>query len=99
MELDQLAGPCRLVSRVVKPSVVVAADQECVVEVGAAAVGPGVVVVGVAPGRRDVTALDLAGGVSCAECFALGWGEESLGSAEVEDLGLRSEDRGDDVGG
>ena len=53
-------------------------------EVGAAAVGPGVLVMQFGPGVGPVTAVSEAGGVSGGEGDALGFGEEPLGAAEVE---------------
>ena len=57
--------------------VVVAAEQGGVVEVGGAAGGPGVGVVGLAPGGGDGAALGLALVVTQPDGFALGGAVES----------------------
>ena len=87
------------VGRVVGSVVMVGAKQLAVGEVGAPASGPGGAgVVGLAPRGRDVTALGAALAVAEGEGAALGAGEEALGAAEVEDLALAVEHRGDDGG-
>jgi hypothetical protein len=60
------------VGRVVDPMVVVAAEQDAVVEVGAPAVLPRMQVVGLAPGGGDVAALGTTDGVTHAHRQALG---------------------------
>ena len=69
------------VARVVGSVVVVAADEDAVVEVGGAAVVPGVEVVGFAPGAGGVASFGTTGLVADQESFALGGGEESSGAA------------------
>ena len=77
---EALEAPVGFVGAVV----VVAAEQDAVVEVGAAGGRPGVEVVGFAPGAGGVAAFGAAGRVADEECLALGGGEEASGAAEVE---------------
>ena len=79
-------------SRFVGAVVVTAAEQDSVVEVGAAAVVPGVEVVGLAPGAGDVAALGAAGAVPHQKGLSLGGGEEAAGPAEVDWKALPAED-------
>src|SRR3954463_5072385 len=63
------------VARVVDAVVVVGAEQDPVVEVGAAALGPGPPVVGLAPAPRLVAALGPTGPVAHDQGELLGRGE------------------------
>jgi len=61
-----------------------AAQEDAVGEVGCAALWPGVVVVGVAPGGGDGAALGAASAVSDLECFPLCACEEAAGPSDDE---------------
>ena len=85
---------------VVGTVVVPVAQQGAVGEIGRAAGCPGLrVVVGLAPGGRDVAVLGAAGAVAHGHGPALRRSEEARGAAEVEDLGGAAENDGDDLGG
>ena len=77
---------------------VVAAEQDGVVEVGGAAVGPVVDVVGVAPARWSVAAGEGAAAVAQHEGASERAGDEAALSADVEDLAGAAEDGGEDGG-
>ena len=83
---------------VVDPVVVLGAERYRVGEVGAAASGPGLSVVELAPGVGAFAAGGGAGGVFEAFGHSLGFGEESALAAEVESHGLGAEDGGEDAG-
>jgi hypothetical protein len=84
---------------VVGEAVVVAAEEDPVLQVGLPAFGPGLgEVVGLGPGGWSVAAFGAAAAVAEGEGEALGSGEESGFSAEVEDRGGAAEDGGDDPG-
>src|SRR5690606_36160390 len=85
---------------VVGAVVVAGAEQDAFVEVGAAALAPGIPgMVRFAPTGWDGASLRGAGGVFQRQCLALGGGEQALGAAQVEDLTLAVEDRGHDACG
>ena len=88
-----------VVAGVVDPVVVLGAEWDGVGEVGAAALGPGLSVVELAPGVGAFAAGGGAGGVFEAFGYPLGLGEEAVLSAEVEGDGLGAEDGGQDAGG
>jgi hypothetical protein len=78
--------------------VVVAAEQGGVVEIRFASRGPGVRVVGLAPGRRDGAAVCLALVVPDPDGPALRCGVQAAGAAQVEDFGSAAEHGGQDLG-
>ena len=76
-------------------SVVVAAEQQRVGDIGGAAVEPGHQVVGVGVGRRPVTAWESAAAVTGGEQPSLLRGEQPPGAAQVDhDAVLIEEQRG-----
>ena len=98
VESDLAGGPSgHRVAAVVGVGVVSGAEQEPVA-VGAAALGPGVGVVQVAHAGWPVAALGGAATLFEGLGDPLRAGVEAPGAAEVEDLGLPVEDRGDDPG-
>ena len=84
---------------VVGAVVVMAAEQDRVGQVGLAATTPRVQVMRLRPGSRHVTALGPTTLVAYGERSALGRGEQPLRPADVEDLGLRTQHDGHEVGG
>jgi len=76
---------------VVGAVVVEVAEAGRVGEVGRAASGPRVLVVGFGPGGGGVTAFGAAVLVADPQGFALGAGEQAGGAAEVEDLTVVAE--------
>ena len=89
--------PGLVVVAVVGSVVVPGAEEGAVGEVGGAALGPGVLVVGFAPCGGDGAAACLALVVGQAHRDALGAGEESLVAAQVEDLPVTVEDGGQEA--
>ena len=83
---------------VVDESVVVAAEQDHVAQGGCAAVDPVLDVVGVAHDRWAGAVREAAVAVAGDEGFPDRGGDQALGAADVEDLGVGAEDGGDDVG-
>ena len=83
---------------VVDEAVVVAAEQDHVVQAGGAAVGPVLEVVGVAhqgwAGAVGEGAVLVAGDQGSPD----GGGDQAVDAADVEDLGVGAEDGGDQVG-
>ena len=101
MEADGAAwlpGVC--VGVVVDALVVPVAKRDCIVEVGATAVGPGLTVVEIAPGVGTIASRGRgrAGVVLQSGGDALGLAEESRLSAEVERGRGAAEDGGDEAG-
>ena len=64
-------------------SVVVAAEQDSVVQIGCSVVEPGFDVVGFGPARWPVTIWECTTEVAVGEGPALGWRVEALGTAKV----------------
>jgi hypothetical protein len=83
---------------VVDDAVVFAAEQDEVVEGGFAAVGPVDDVVGVAHDWWSGAAGEGAVMVAGHEGSPQGWGDESGGASDVEDLAIGAEADGDEVG-
>lgn len=84
---------------VVDAVVVEAADEDAVVEVGVAALCPGVLVVRLAAFGELLAAFGAASPVAQSEGGDLGLAEEAFGASEVEDPALAAEDGGDDASG
>src|SRR5581483_8583373 len=82
-----------------KPPVMVTADQQRVPQVRSTATRPRVLVVGIAPGRRDVAPVDLTSRMPCPKRLALARAEETLAAPEVEGLRPSTEHDRDDLGG
>src|SRR5690606_35736721 len=77
---------------VVDSVVVMAAQEDTVLDVGRASGAPGGPVVGLGPGAGDVAACGATSLVAQEQGLALGCGVQASCSAEVEDLGGSAED-------
>jgi len=95
---DSVCGPLDLPVALVDDPVVVSAEQAPVGVAADPAVEPVFDVVRLGPAGWPVASGEGASFVSLGDCLADGGGEQSVGPADVEDLGCGAHHHGDDVG-